>query len=689
MSIATASDLLGALAASKLLDPAILAKVERAVQGKSVEPKSVAKELVKHGWVTAYQAEQLLKGRAGDLVLGPYVLLEPLGEGGMGQVFKARHQLMNRIVAVKIIRKELLSHPDAIERFHREIRLAAQLDHPHLVRAHDAAQVGDTHFLVMEFAEGVDLQRQVQQAGPLPLAQACAYVRQAALGLQHAADRGLVHRDIKPSNLQLTAQGTIVKILDIGLARSQAADPGRPELTQARSVMGTPDYIAPEQIADPRTVDTRADIYSLGCTFYFLLAGRPPFPVPTWDEKLVCHRRMEPQPIEQIRPDVPAMVGDILRRMMAKQPEQRFQAPAAVADALAPFAALAGPAPVVIGAAQAGAAQQSTVSYQQTLGSPPGVAPGGATPSLINQSAQPQPGWTVQPGSSAYAPMGPATPGHAAPVTAGAGQAAALSAPTMLAPMPPSGYPVPGQPVAASRQPGTGSGKRLVYVLAGCGAVILLLVVLLVIALNKGDKKEDGTTTTTVKGEGGTPVLLINEKFDKVLEKKQVLPDNWEGPGFRVAKDNDQYCLEVSLATGTPFVKLPAFKPPLRRDFYIETYFVMGHPAFANLHTLTFKLEGAKNSVVLPIVVDYAGKVLIGAEPLLPPQSYKSLLPTRFQVTRKGKMLSVMLNDDVVGQRDLGEVTEFDTLSIGLAAGPGNNGRLARIYWLKVGTLPN
>src|SRR5262249_7038711 len=195
---------------------------------------------------------------------------------------------------------------NAVPRFYREIRLAAKLDHPHIVRAHDAAQVGDTHFLVMEYAEGTDLHQLVARSGPLPVALACTYIRQAALGLQHAAERGLVHRDIKPSNLQVTAQGTVVKILDMGLARLQASEaaPGtRADLTRAHGITGTPDYTAPEQPAASRRVDTRADVYSLGCTLYFLLVGRPPFPDGAAQEKLAYHCRVEPPPVEQFRPD--------------------------------------------------------------------------------------------------------------------------------------------------------------------------------------------------------------------------------------------------------------------------------------------------------------------------------------------------------------------------------------------------
>ncbi len=317
MPITSAADLVQALSELHLLDQDQLDKINATIQGRSVDARTLARELLKQSLLTTFQINRLFQGRGKELVLGPYLLLEPLGEGGMGQVFKARHQLMNRTVALKVIRNDRLAHPDAVQRFYREIRLVAQLDHPHLVRAHDAAQVGTTHFLVMEFAEGSDLQQLVKKSGPLPVGQACTYIRQAALGLQHVAEHGMVHRDVKPSNIQATAEGWLIKILDLGLARLQTADGiegGRNDLTQTCSVMGTPDYIAPEQIADPRSVDIRADIYSLGCTFYFLLAGQPPFPNVAWEEKLVNHRKAEPQPIEQLRPEV----APALRRCCAR-----------------------------------------------------------------------------------------------------------------------------------------------------------------------------------------------------------------------------------------------------------------------------------------------------------------------------------------------------------------------------------
>ncbi len=239
-----------------------------------------------------------------------YRLIELLGAGGMGTVFKAEHRLMKRAVAVKVIDSALFTDPAVTGRFAREMEAAGKLTHPNIVHAYDAEEVGDTHFLAMEYVEGVSLTNLLNQRGPLPPAEACSYIRQAALGLQHAHERGMVHRDIKPQNLMVTSERQ-VKILDFGLARfvletapagallaSTGADtevvltevnPPIEPLTQVGTVMGTPAYIAPEQARDPHTADIRADIYSLGCTLYDLLTGRPPILAGTDRKRVIGH----------------------------------------------------------------------------------------------------------------------------------------------------------------------------------------------------------------------------------------------------------------------------------------------------------------------------------------------------------------------------------------------------------------
>jgi serine/threonine protein kinase len=325
---------------NKMLEPEQLDELTRDLQARHADAKALATELVRRGWLTLYQGTQLLKGRGQELALGSYLLLEKVGAGGMGEVYKARHRNMGRIVAVKLIRKERLDNPAAIRRFQREVRAAAVLSHPHIVRAYDADEIGGTHLLVMEYIEGAtDLYRLVKINGPLPVHQACDYIRQAALGLQHAHERGLVHRDIKPANLLLAADGKVLKILDMGLARLDHAanDDRSASMTHDGTVIGTPDYMAPEQALRSHTVDIRADLYSVGCTFYFLLTGNVPFPGGAITEKLLRHQLHEPTPVEKLRPNVPPGVVAVLRRLMAKTPEERYQSPAEAAAALASF----------------------------------------------------------------------------------------------------------------------------------------------------------------------------------------------------------------------------------------------------------------------------------------------------------------------------------------------------------------
>ena len=339
MSISSITDLVDTLRQGQLLLPGQLEELAE-LRRRFKDPRELAKELVRKGWVTTFQINQVFQGRGLRLVLGSYVILERLGEGGMGQVFKARHLRMDRVVALKVIRKEKLSNPEAVKRFHREMQAVGQLSHPNVVLAFDADQAAGTHFYAMEYVEGIDLDRRLRESGPLPIVDACEYLRQAALGLQHAHERGLVHRDIKPGNLMVTTAPardgkgpeTVVKLLDLGLARIHPPDdPAASALTQEGLVMGTVDYLAPEQAINSHLVDIRADIYSLGCTFYHLLTGQVPYPGGSAMERLLRHREQEPTPAEKLRPDLPPTVAAMVRRLMAKRPEDRYQTPAEVA----------------------------------------------------------------------------------------------------------------------------------------------------------------------------------------------------------------------------------------------------------------------------------------------------------------------------------------------------------------------
>jgi serine/threonine protein kinase len=300
------------------------------------EARAMAHLLVRDGLLTCFHVEQLLRGKWRNFVLsGKYKILGPLGSGGMGQVFLCEHQVMRRHVAVKVLPNRS-DDPVALERFRREARAVARLKHPNIVGAHDIDRDGKLHFLVMEYIDGNTLYAIVKRRGPMEVVRAAHYVRQAALGLQHAHEAGLVHRDVKPSNLVLDRSGT-VKVLDLGLARffhDQTDDISR---RHAESPLGTTDYMAPEQAVDSHVVDIRADIYGLGGTFYFLLAGRGPFGRGTPLQKLMCHQLERPKPIQAHRPEVPEGLAAVIDRMMAKEPAERYPTPAAVAEALAPW----------------------------------------------------------------------------------------------------------------------------------------------------------------------------------------------------------------------------------------------------------------------------------------------------------------------------------------------------------------
>jgi serine/threonine-protein kinase len=312
-----------------------LAELEQQLGPAGVSDSGViCKHLTDLGLLTPWQSEQLLAGRHKGFFVGKYKLLDHLGTGGMSSVYLAQHVLMRRRVAIKVLPQSRVRDSSYLARFHREARAAAALDHPNIVRAFDVDNEGDTHYLVMEYVEGRDLQVLVEQDGPLPYLTAADYIRQAAEGLAHAHQAGLIHRDIKPANLLVDTKG-VVKILDMGLARF--SDELEASLTSEHDekVLGTVDYLAPEQAIDSHLVDARADIYSLGCTLYYALTGRPPFPEGTLAQRVVAHQKQEPQSVLALRPDCPADLLLILRKMMAKSREARYQSAAEVAAVLA------------------------------------------------------------------------------------------------------------------------------------------------------------------------------------------------------------------------------------------------------------------------------------------------------------------------------------------------------------------
>jgi serine/threonine-protein kinase len=349
MSVAEFSD---AVRQNRLLEPEQQDELGRTLQAKFPDSRALARQLIQLGWLTPYQVNQVFQGKGASLVMGSYIILERLGEGGMGIVYKARNWKLGRVVALKVIRREHVANNDAVRRFRREIEAVGKLSHPNIVMALDAdTAASDTHFFVMEYVDGINMSVLLKEKGPPPVPLACDYMRQVASGLQQAFERGMVHRDIKPANLlvqrstdnskvsskPISTWGPIVKILDMGVARiHHGADEhdSISALTKEGRVVGTPDYMAPEQAVNSAKADVRADLYSLGCTFYHLLSGQAPFPGGTPMEKLLKHRMDQPKPIEKLRPEVPPTVAAVVRKLMAKKPEERYQTPADAVTAL-------------------------------------------------------------------------------------------------------------------------------------------------------------------------------------------------------------------------------------------------------------------------------------------------------------------------------------------------------------------
>jgi eukaryotic-like serine/threonine-protein kinase len=290
-------------------------------ESSSITRDRLATGLVGAGLLTDWQVKKLFAGRGRGFFLGSYKLLRPLGKGGMGVVYLGEHRVMKRPMALKVLHSESASDAKRIARFQDEARAAAQLDHPNIVRAYDFAEDNGKLFIAMEYVEGIDLEYAVQRDGVMPIEAAMDAVLQAAHGLAHAHGRGIVHRDIKPANLLLRSDG-VLKVSDMGLARigwqgEAPNDSGRSRL------LGTSEFLAPEQALDSRSVDGRADIYSLGCTLYFLLTGRPPYPGATLSQRIAKHQTSAPPDIRVHRNDCPPALANLAIRMMAKRPEDR------------------------------------------------------------------------------------------------------------------------------------------------------------------------------------------------------------------------------------------------------------------------------------------------------------------------------------------------------------------------------
>jgi eukaryotic-like serine/threonine-protein kinase len=298
---------------------------ELSARGSEPGDKALAGRMVSQGLLTQYQAERLLAGRNTGFFLEKYKILDHIASGGMGEVYRAEHTMLGRVVALKVLPRKRAAKQTALERFQREGRALARLDHPNIVRTYDVGHERDLHFLIMEYVDGKPLWRLVRNQGRVPWRQTVDIITQVVRGLEHAWAQGIVHRDIKPGNVLVTADGQ-AKVLDMGLAHlfdepEQQADSSS---SVKRFAVGTGDYMAPEQVLGQDHVDHRTDIYSLGCMMYFMLSGGPPFEGGSTLEKLERHRNVRARPVQELTPDVPDRVAAILRRMMSKRPDHRY-----------------------------------------------------------------------------------------------------------------------------------------------------------------------------------------------------------------------------------------------------------------------------------------------------------------------------------------------------------------------------
>jgi serine/threonine protein kinase len=329
----TRDELFELIRKSGVLKPEILEKYLAEHPNLPAEPKAIVSQMVQTKLLTQFQAKLLLAGRYKGFRLGAYILLEQLGQGGMGAVYLAEHETLHRKAAIKVLPPG--GNKITVERFLREARAVAALDHPNIVRMHDVGREGEVHFLVMEYVEGQTLDKLVTSTAPLPAQRAVEYVSQACAGLQHAHERGFIHRDIKPANLILAKDGTI-KILDMGLARSSEKADQLTEMLDAGAIVGTADYISPEQAMNDPNVDIRTDIYSLGATFFAIVTGHPPFDGHT-ASKLLQHQVKDAPSVTSLDRTFPKGLSAVIAKMMAKKPSDRYETPSEVITALQPW----------------------------------------------------------------------------------------------------------------------------------------------------------------------------------------------------------------------------------------------------------------------------------------------------------------------------------------------------------------
>ncbi len=377
------------------LRPAIksLNDQRRASGNKSISVDDLTDHLIDSGLITPWHREKLLTGKYKGFFLGKYKLLQHLGSGGMSSVYLARHKISGQLRAIKVLPKKKVDDKSYLDRFYLEARAAASLNHPNVVRIYDICNEGKTHYMVMEYVKGKDLNEIVAVNGPLSFDTAARYLMGAAEGLKHAHERELVHRDIKPANLLVTDEQK-VKILDLGLALVNQDDSASLTVLYNERVMGTADYLSPEQAVDSHDVDLRADIYSLGCTLYFLLTGHPPFPDGTLAQRIAKHQTEQPRDVREIRRDCPDALAHICNKMMQKRPEDRYQSSVEVKAALKQFLT-GGNTATASSASPSSRPNSGEVPVIQTGGSGAVAKPTGINQVAVRRTRKKVPSWVL------------------------------------------------------------------------------------------------------------------------------------------------------------------------------------------------------------------------------------------------------------------------------------------------------
>jgi eukaryotic-like serine/threonine-protein kinase len=395
MAEQTATTFIALLRKSRLLENDRIDSLVAAFQSRHNgslpdSPDLFADFLIEKEAITRWQADKLLSGKSKGFFLGKYKLLRHLGSGGMSSVYVAEHVLMHQLRAVKVLPKNRVNDSSYLARFQLEAQATAKLDHRNIVRAYDIDNDRDQHYIVMELVRGRDLQSIVKEKGPLAYDDACRYIIQAALGLQHAHEHQLIHRDIKPANLLVDEEG-VVKILDLGLALFSNSEMASLTIAHNENVLGTADYLSPEQAINSHTVDYRADVYSLGCTFYYLLTGHAPFNEGTLAQRIAKHQTVMPNEVQKDRPDCQRDLSDICMKMMQKKPHKRYQSAREVAETLSAWLVKHGYEQSLL-VAPANAVQRATVpsGSSSALGSSLSSASGFAS-SIIGEAQSPAP----------------------------------------------------------------------------------------------------------------------------------------------------------------------------------------------------------------------------------------------------------------------------------------------------------